>query len=354
MKHWHILFIILLLAFIIPVKSVFANEDGMVLIAKGDTQVKLTGTAEWQPLKSRDKVIPGSEIRSGSDGSIKIMNANGSLLKIGSNKSLTYQPDSAGKPQNMKVFLNELSGSKNLKQIAATRGNSPEQALWIKFMTSESIVDDEVESLFQLTEHFQKDQPGKSAALLWKFQQNVPDHPGMLQMIQASLASWSAKPDWYVVKKTDNQKAKISEGSQVRLNDGLQVYYTASQDTYYYMFYTTRPANGVSETYNLFPESVTEVEKNVLSTEFISRIKADKQQILPSEREFYELDATLGTEHLWGWSCAGPVTSAETIQQAINQVEAMISSQGTVSTDDIQKIAPPICPSVLALNLKHL
>lgn len=335
----------------------WCEDTGTVIRVKGNAEIKTKSSSDWKPLNNGDKVQIGDTIKTGVRSLVRLMNPDGSLTRIRANKTKIYKGASkkmARAKRGWKDSLGELVGERKRKRIAATRGGDkdPNQHLWMETMKNELIGDD-IERVMELASTYKEKKSNRSVALLWKLQAAFPEHNGFSQLAENAAQDYKNDVKWKVIKKNRSGKSSLRSGETLYEGNGLQIQYYSEGESYHYFFFTTQPLRGEIQTFPVFPSALDAVSEDGSSRYFEARIPPKEKAYLPGRGQYFTLDAAKGNEHLWAWSCPGPVMDQQLIKRAIENIRSALLQKPSLTEDVVNQSAPSVCRSVLALSVKH-
>jgi len=332
----------------------FAGEHGTVIKVKGSADIQRQGEQEWFQIKRGQKVQLGDKIQTVGKAVLRILNIDGSIIRIKGQKAFTY----AG-AKNITLAkgswgsaLQELQTKRSRKIVAATRGAvvtreieelRAHQEIWMDIMEQHLTTADE-EDVFILSSWYeQQHKDNRKTALLWKLGYDLPDKALEKQAIQERSNHFN----WSVSKFIDGQESNAEPEDNLNQGDQVQIIFRPKQESYYYLFYSSQPFGKSIETTLLSPSSfsATKVEDKIKYYE--AKVKAGEQYKTPK----YPLDDVVGVEHFWGWSCSGPILDILIEQQARNAVIDDLSTSRRLVPNKLTQATPKIC-NLFTLSLK--
>ena len=342
---------------LIATEPLVAEEMGTVISVTGRARYRDIKIDQWQLLQSGQKLDKGVLIRTDEGASLRILNADGSMKFISGTREVVYGKTDdhvGGEKSNLKTVLRELFGSWNRRRIAADRDFATVQQDWLRFLEQGKIPPEDLELGFELMAFYEEfGKTNRVMALLSKLTEQYPNSQGIQQLWRQERPGYHSGIQWQAYKIVSGRKVKIKPNSRLVKGDKVQIRYKSSAESYYYLFLTTHRQNGSVETDMVFPDELSALRQVNRSAYFQSRLKSEEELHLPSTNTAFILDKNKGMEHLWGWSCFGPVLDHKLVTRIIHRTEAMLKEQPVLTTNRVSQIKPAICHAAFALSFQH-
>jgi len=327
----------------------WANAIGTVIKVKGEAKIQLNGSHKWIQIQGGNKIQTGDKIKTANNAKLRILNIDGSIIRIKGKKELLYTGNKKNtlKEGGWDTVLMELKSKRSRKVAAVTRGaggGETIQDIWMRLM-KQPLTEEYEEDILILSSWYEREQKyNRQRALLWKLG-NIPSY----EMLKIPVSKeYPNRFHWRVDKFIHGHQSEAKSEDSLSEGDQVQILFLPEKESYFYLFLTTQPQGKPIETAALYPSSLeaVKVEKNTHYYE--ARVKGGVEQRTPK----YTLDDSVGNEHIWGWSCSGPIVDHSITQQAINAVAKYISTSTPLTSRAIAESAPSIC-TPFALSLRH-
>ena len=343
---------------VMPKLTLYAAPYGTVISVTGQAEIQTQAMSTWKTLFNGATISAGDRIRTRNRSSVRLLNPDGTMLRIAANQQQTYSTDSKKKKfkseKGVMAFLSELFDHREQKRITAVRALDAAQSSWIQLLQKRRYQGEDLELIFELMAHYQEqDLTNRTAALAAKLYRQYPDNQGFKQIASLALNQQSYTPDWQVLKIVHGKPVVIEPGSRLTEGDNLQISYQSARESYYYLFLTTRPDNGQISTMMIYPQSIIHLKTIGTGKYFSSHQEPGTRLILPSANSAYPMDDTKGTEVFWGWSCCGPVENESAVRAAVEGVEASINKKKGLLKSDISQSSPDVCRGFFTIRFKH-
>ncbi|MBF0289658.1 MAG: hypothetical protein HQM14_17740 [SAR324 cluster bacterium] len=337
--------------------SVYAAEFGTVISVIGQASAKSDAQGQWQQLKNGHKISEGDVIKTSKKASVRLLNPNGSMMRITGGQEQVYRIKKITKKKKraFSSFVKSFFGNRDRRRIAAVRkfGSDPKQPIWIELMGKEQLSADDLELVIELAGTYQEqEKSNRSAALMWKLKEDFPEQLGFHILTKDVMEAHQQTVSWHVFKRIQGDISPAMPGDVLTENNGLQIQYQSDKESFYYLFLTTSPQDGELDTELLQPTKIGR-KKELKDTQwFESRVSPNTPLTLPPDN-FFALDNTKGKEYLWGWSCMGPVTQSAIIKKSIAEFEKLLRENPVFSKEQLVQITPEVCKDVFMLNIEH-
>jgi len=344
MKKTVILFISLLYS-----QIVWGADAGTVIKVKGLAEIQSHNMQQAVQIRRGQKIQVGDGIKTANKTKLHILNVDGSILRVKGEKKFIYKGSKkdASTVGGWALALKELNDKRNKKSVAMTRGGEvqvPGQEVWMNVMKQTLTEKNAEDVLILSTWYGQQHQYNRQTALLWKLGNDLADE----RLKRQSIHEYANQFEWHVHKFIQGHPTEAKFKDSVTEGDQLQILFTPGQESYYYLFFTTQPQKESIKTYLLYPTHLasTKIVNNVKY--YAARVNATVEHRTPK----YDLDSAVGYEHLWGWSCPGPILDTSIKQRAISAIEQHLSASKLLTSKEVAKHMPAMCAS-FALSLKH-
>jgi len=340
---------VILLMSLLYSQIVWSADAGIVIKVKGLAEIQSHQMQPAVAIKRGQKIQIGDGIKTANKTKLNILNVDGSILRVKGSKEFIYKGSKkdASAVGGWALALKELNDKRTKKSVAMTRGavaTLPGQDMWMNLM-KQSLSEKDAEDVLILSAWYgQHHQYNRQAALVWKLGNDLPDERLKRQAIQG----YSNQFEWHVHTFIQGHRSEATFNDAVTEGDQLQMVFTPRQESYYYLFFTTQAQKESIKTYLLYPSHLD-------ATKIVSKVKYYEARVnagVEHRTPKYTLDRAVGYEHLWGWSCSGPILDAAVTQGAIHAVKQHLSTSKLLTSNEVAKHMPAMCAS-FSLSLKH-
>lgn len=258
MKCGAIGLLVLLLTLPLPGLARGASDEGTVLSASGEVQVKGPDGGDWQRLNRGAKIAGGSRVKTGSDAFARILSPAGTLIKIpaGREEILSFSPTAPDEPDTApspgySEFVAEFFSPNQRTRINAVRSHlTPLQQDWVAFARFNHLSPDSIEAALELAAAFQaENRPNRSVYILWKLRRFFPDDPGLRALADRAVRALESTGEWAVNDISVLDRPLPAE------DDALQIAFRTPEERYVYLYHTRRSPAGMTTTRRLFPDT---------------------------------------------------------------------------------------------------
>ncbi len=278
------------------------------------------------------------------------------MTRIGESRTVIYQKiDTVSPSKNndrLDWFLTELFDEKDRRRIVAVRAHDARQEQWVEMMLKKRYSAGDLLPLFELMLFYKEiNRKNLSNAILTRLTNQFPESAGLRALKNEVEPGKHQVFKWQALQVENGKKTIIHQDRDLTYGDRVQIKYSTEEESFYYLFITSQSRKSCCDTVKISPNKPV-VEKN--KYQFPSRVKAKTDLYLPSAQKAFVMDSTSGIEHVWGWSCNGPVVSKKRINQIIRQVENSLLEKKVLSKHTITELAPAVCIHGFYLRFNHI
>jgi hypothetical protein len=336
--------------------------NSTVIAVQGSAEQAAAQEGPWTPLQAGAQLAPGTWVRAGRGSAVRLVLPDGTIQRVSGTQLIgaaepPRQPTAtpaAGRRSSSGFFsvLRELFGSERHSRRAAAESvqGGPAEARftptaeqteeWQAWLARPRLEQGELERIMTTAADYQsRNYQNRALALLTRVANDIPDHAALQALAGQAQDAYGTPAQLSLSRLESGALVPLAAGSPLFTQDRVRVEYQSETESFPLLYLHTVPRNGAPSSAVLHG-STTPVPPGVRLS-------------LPSATAFYALDAVEGTEYLWGWSCAAPVTDSAALEAALIRVQDHIREQRSLSTDAVQAAAPPLCPQSFAISYAH-
>ena len=340
--------------------AAWAKSDSTVISLFGEAWQKGALADQWRPLRTGDTVPEGAWVKTDRGGSLRIVDFLGNIVMIPENQK---QQIGANIKTNKKTavgffaVLKEMFSQDKRKRIAASRspelaGTSAGNKRVLEFyensfrglLRKPRMETSDIDLVFAVASYFQEPElKNRAVALMIKLSQDFPNRTGFSVLAAKAVSEFGQKARLEVFKRVEGKVLPVKQDETLKSGYGVQLRYIANTESYIYLFLHTVPENGKPTTSRVYP-AVAGSGWTLAGNQTLS---------LPLEDAYFTLDERTGREYLYGWSCTGPVLDQSREKKSVKDVTEKIQKTGTLDSETVLAVAPPLCTQGYAYAFNH-
>ncbi len=351
-----------------------SNAENGGALANGtmahSTVIAVQGSAEqagaqdgpWTALQAGTQLPAGTWVRAGRGSAVRLVLPDGTIQRVSGTQQIgaaappAQQAEAPGRGRQSSggffSVLRELFGSQRHSRRAAAESAqgglgetrfapTPEQTqAWHEILAQPKLAEGALERIKTAAADYQaRNYQNRALALLTRVANDIPDHPALQGLARQARAAYGQPAQVTLSRLESDVLVPLAAGAPLFTQDRVRVEYQSETESYPLLYLHTVPRNGTPSTAVL--HGATEP------------VPPGVRMSLPSPTDFYALDAAVGMEYLWGWSCAAPLMDNARLEQSQAQVQDHIREHGSLTIDVVNAAAPPLCPQSFAIFYAH-
>ncbi len=138
----------------------------------------------------------------------------------------------------------------------------------------------------------------------------------------------------------NNSQLQIKKKKKLKHREKIQIRYRAEMESFYYLFLTSQPKPNEVNTQRIYPASSA-----------IPKVRASETIYIPAPQRNFEIKNMEGHEHLWGWSCFGPILDKKLLKRAFLSIENELRKTSRLSPKIVTENRPLFCQKGFAFSI---
>lgn len=337
-----------------------SRANSTVIAVQGSAEQAAAQEGPWTALQAGAQLAPGTWVRAGRGSAVRLVLPDGTIQRVSGTRQIgaaepADEPAAASARRSSGGFfsvLRELFGSERHSRRAAAESvqggpaearftPTPEQTqAWHDLLAEPRLAERDLERTMTTAADYQsRNYQNRALALVTRVANDIPDHAALQGLARQARDAFGNPAQLTLSRLEGGVLVPLAAGSPLFTQDRVRVEYQSETESYPLLYLHTVPRNGTPSTAVLHGATAP--------------VPPGVRLSLPSAAAFYALDAVEGTEYLWGWSCAAPVTDSAALEAALTRVQDHIRQHGSLSTDAVDAAAPPLCPQSFAISYAH-
>lgn len=322
-----------------------AANQGLVVSLKGQAWIKNPNSTEFSLLSISQIVTNQAAIKTGKKTVLRILNPNGSMIRIDSEKLIKYQTDiEKNSSLNLRSFLNEFAQSGlRYRQTSVRRMEVPAYDLLNRKLNGLDIH----KTLYSMALFSNNQQWNHLNGGLARLKESFSHHPTLSKLNFYIPDDFSANPQWdfWQINK-QGKRLLVDRKSQLKPGTPIQVTYRSEKTGYMYLFLTSYSPSKMSATELIYP-LLSDNNGQAFSYYLMQKpVLEQLSLILPNAKSAYIPDGKSDTEIFWSLSCVAPLKKRDLVDMK-NKIDDLPKGDIKNIKKKIKRQNPSVCPSVL-------
>ena len=333
-----------------------AMAQSSVMSVTGKAYWRRSASASWQPLRP-GKLPAGALIKTGPRGSIRLMRRNGVMDVVrGGVEQSADNPGKVKKSRAKPSFFARLgaflsfSGRRRQAALETTvLGLEPEedpqkQNDWLLLLKAPPFTPESMEKVLGVASKYSKrPYQNRALALVMRMQADMPDHPGVQQMVASARESFGSPATFSVEKVGGTLPGPLRSGATIVQGDKLRMNYRSETESFPYVFLMSIGTKGAPGPSMLHPQNPMDVKA----------VTPREELFLPGPGISFTANDNIGQEVVWVWSCTAPILDLKKFQASIMKIAAELKSGKFPDQALLRENSPGFCPQTFTYVLHH-
>ena len=318
-----------------------------------------TEPAAWQAVESGQRLPEEAWVRTGEEAAVRLIRADGSMIRIDGGQEQQLMPN-VGEEESeglsfFRMFREIFSGDYRARAAASRAIRDVDsfssqvqlaqfyESEWTDLIHKSRLNEADIPRVFEAASFYgDRALQNRAVALTAMLARDFPQDAGFAVVARQSREALGSPATLKMIKRSGGREGPVASGDSVTAGDGLRLSYRSETESYVYLYLHSIPASGPSSTTRVYPAR---------GVGWATEAEADLH--LPDADDVYTLDAAVGREYFWVWSCAAPLTGKRTENEAVANLRSEIDLYEPLTDALVLKMAPPVCTQGFAYVLDH-